>query len=686
MKELQLVYRILRKISDWSVSGYYSEVLVEGSENVLNLQSGVLDGEDITTLNGPVILVSTHHNEMIDIATLAMTMPRIQGERRHVSFWAKESMFKNAITGWVMRSSGAIAVKRNPNKSETGESADKEKQDKRIDDISSLFASTTRALASNKVIGVFPEGTSYTQPRIIQIMPGAARAAVEYDVWRRQNGGQDVVIVPVGIVYTAKSFYQSRLVARFGTPIVVKDYCEELYTPTSSSISANTEDDTAAIRAVTKTIALRIEKDLLEMTVNADDWETLYAASVARDVYFEKGEIPLRTWATNTQQFVNLLATPASTLSVPAADTKRTLIRYFALLHNTGLSHAVLQGLFPLRILPRSTGYPTKSVTPLTDQPFSTDREWKHYHLATLSEHISLRAPSNVLKNAVLTLAILPILPIYLPAFLMSHLVALLATPGEEEGEAQFRSVGGGIGLGIGLTFAKLIGSWIWKTRGGRISAFVLAKARSVVEVVRGSFTGFEGLRIPSVDIAGMKLGAATLFPGVANLKWDVLRNVLVQPMIRTILRGGGWLLLGWCVVKWYNLCTKRAHRTYTYTFAPPARRLWMHHLFILLGFRNSFNPRSISDLFQDPDLSPYLTLPPPPTNAFIRKREQVQVQPDNSNSNSAATAEINSNSRRQRPIPTAKLLMALLCAREEARQAVCLLIDNDEAPVEKMP
>jgi hypothetical protein len=32
--ELKLVYRVLRKISDWSVGGFYSEVHVEGQENV----------------------------------------------------------------------------------------------------------------------------------------------------------------------------------------------------------------------------------------------------------------------------------------------------------------------------------------------------------------------------------------------------------------------------------------------------------------------------------------------------------------------------------------------------------------------------------------------------------------------------------------------------------------------------
>lgn len=32
--ELKIVYRILRKISDWSLSGFFSKVCVKGSKNV----------------------------------------------------------------------------------------------------------------------------------------------------------------------------------------------------------------------------------------------------------------------------------------------------------------------------------------------------------------------------------------------------------------------------------------------------------------------------------------------------------------------------------------------------------------------------------------------------------------------------------------------------------------------------
>ncbi|KAJ8072586.1 hypothetical protein PM082_016145 [Marasmius tenuissimus] len=200
MVELKVVYRILRKISDWTLAGYYDEVEVQGYESVPK--------------DGPIILVSTHHNEIIDIATLAATIPH----RRHISFWAKSSMFKSPVGGSIMSSSGAIPVKRNPNRGT-------DTADSKMVSQSDLFVSTSRALSRGQVIGVFPEGTSYTQPNIVQIMSGAAWAAVEYLKWERgranTNGkneasvssskAEKLVIVPVAIVYTDKSRYLSRV-------------------------------------------------------------------------------------------------------------------------------------------------------------------------------------------------------------------------------------------------------------------------------------------------------------------------------------------------------------------------------------------------------------------------------------------------------------------------------------------
>ena len=122
-------------------------------------------------------------------------------------------MFKNPLVRAVLLSSGSIPVARNPNSTpvpaEVGQSSVNE----------ALFRDTFAALERGEAIGVFPEGTSYTEPSIAQVKDGASRAALEYVRWARETrGGQGkrLQIVPVGIVWTDKTQFQSKVSTRLG--------------------------------------------------------------------------------------------------------------------------------------------------------------------------------------------------------------------------------------------------------------------------------------------------------------------------------------------------------------------------------------------------------------------------------------------------------------------------------------
>lgn len=170
---------------------------------------------------------ATHHNEMIDIATLGkhsslndtqglpftMHIAAMIPYRRPVNFWAKSTMFKNPISGWILSSAGSIPVNRNPN-SIPGENGSQQ-----TDTHHALFKETFQALDDGEVIGVFPEGTSYTEPQIAQVKDGAAWAALEYAKWQRRqetnhkdgSKAKPLRLVPVAIIYTDKSQFQSRV-------------------------------------------------------------------------------------------------------------------------------------------------------------------------------------------------------------------------------------------------------------------------------------------------------------------------------------------------------------------------------------------------------------------------------------------------------------------------------------------
>jgi len=85
--------------------------------------------------------------------------------------------------------------------------------DRKSKDRQELFRGTFEALAKGHAVALFPEGTSYTEPRIMQVKDGAAWAAMEYTTWVQDNPGKasslPITIVPAAIVYTNKSKYRS---------------------------------------------------------------------------------------------------------------------------------------------------------------------------------------------------------------------------------------------------------------------------------------------------------------------------------------------------------------------------------------------------------------------------------------------------------------------------------------------
>ncbi|KAF8206458.1 hypothetical protein K438DRAFT_1714843 [Mycena galopus ATCC 62051] len=299
--ELRLVYRLLRQVSDWALVTFYAEAYVD-APNVPK--------------ESPLIITPCHHNELIDVATLAATVPH----RRKVSFWAKSTTFSVPVFGSILSSSGAIPVRRNPDKADAGTSN------------AALFAASTAALARNRVIGVFPEGTSYTEPAIVQILSGAAWAALEFMRSQHANGKiGSIAIIPVGIVYTDKSKFRSRVRVQYGTPINMA-----LYVPASLFDTPDAEAERAVVKAVMKDV----EAQLLNMTINAPDWETLYAARMARDILWgDERNVKLKDWVVVEQTLVKMFSSHLPlkilrTLSVQNAPSQNT-----SLCCNTPKSH-----------------------------------------------------------------------------------------------------------------------------------------------------------------------------------------------------------------------------------------------------------------------------------------------------------------------------------------------------------
>lgn len=364
-----ILHRILRRIASWAVYSFFTEVRVIGGENV--------------PINGPIIVTATHHNMMLDPAILSSAFPH----HRILHYWSKASLFANPVLSKVLYSTGNIPV------------------DRKSKDRQALFRGTIDALSGGNVVALFPEGTSYTEPRIMQVKEGAAWAALEYTKWTRENpkhASQDpLVIVPCAIVYTNKSKYRSFVIMEFGSPITTMPYFEHVL-----------EADEASRRAAVKHLTRTIEARLLELTINAPDWDTLYVARMARDLLWEdQSSLDRDEYVNISQTLVDLFSTPDAAPNVPAL--RRSLLEYYSLLQSAQLTNSVLSSL----PLPR-----------------------------TLDPHQPVPLPSRLFTLLVLirdTLASLIRLPFFIlplivhsPAYVMGHLGARLVID-EEETQAQ---------------------------------------------------------------------------------------------------------------------------------------------------------------------------------------------------------------------------------------------------------
>jgi len=107
-----------------------------------------------------------------------------------------------------------------------------------------LFKGTFDTFRDDKVVALFPEGTSYTEPKIMQVKDGAAWAALEYaKIQREQPTGtrsKGIVIVPVAIVYTNKSKYRSDVGFRQPINLCIAHWGTRFWPTTESQLLSTT--------------------------------------------------------------------------------------------------------------------------------------------------------------------------------------------------------------------------------------------------------------------------------------------------------------------------------------------------------------------------------------------------------------------------------------------------------------
>jgi 1-acyl-sn-glycerol-3-phosphate acyltransferase len=223
------------------------------SRNALELFYRLTVSGERVPERGPVLLVANHPNSLLDPGMVVAVA------RRPVRFLAKSTLFHMPVIGWLTQGAGAIPVYRQQD--HAGSTA--QNQD--------TFRAVWAALAEGAAVGIFPEGTSHSEPSLVPLKTGAARIALG----AAMRTGGSFPIVPVGLSFRAKETFRSDALAVIGDPV---DW---------SDLAGTSPEDRETVRELTR----RIDEALHEVTVNLERWDDAPLVETAEAIY--AAELPV---------------------------------------------------------------------------------------------------------------------------------------------------------------------------------------------------------------------------------------------------------------------------------------------------------------------------------------------------------------------------------------------------------
>ena len=224
-------------------------------------QVDVLRAETVPAA-GPVLLCINHPNNLIDSLLVAGVL------HRKVHYLATAALFRNPLVARFLSACGAIPVYRKQD--------DPDKMDKNAD----AFAACFRALEQDRLIGIYPEGTTHSESRVQRIKTGAARIALEYQTSGR---GAPLTLIPVGLDFEARKSFRGRVRVSIGERIDVAPYA-----------AIHRESPAQAVEALTSAIQYGMEAEVLHV-VRPDRQdlvravEEIYRGDLIRELQEERG-------------------------------------------------------------------------------------------------------------------------------------------------------------------------------------------------------------------------------------------------------------------------------------------------------------------------------------------------------------------------------------------------------------
>jgi 1-acyl-sn-glycerol-3-phosphate acyltransferase len=169
---------------------------------------------------------------MVDALVIGCTL------QRPVTLTAKATLLEHPLTRTLVRAVGIVPLRRASDDASraAGVPLDPARN-------AAAFSAVLDALQAGRVVLLFPEGKSHSEPELAPIKTGLARMAL---MTRDERQIAALCIIPVGLTFERKWEPRSRVLMHIGTPIPIDDVA-----PNADPVATLTARVNAGLRAVT---------------------------------------------------------------------------------------------------------------------------------------------------------------------------------------------------------------------------------------------------------------------------------------------------------------------------------------------------------------------------------------------------------------------------------------------------
>ncbi len=184
--------------------------------------------------DGPVLLAANHVNALVDAVVVQFACPR------PIHPIARSGLFRSPIFRPILKFIQAVPIQRRRPGAPKNDNAES-------------FARIYEYLDQGRVILIFPEGQSHSDPSLRPLKTGVARLAQGH----AQRTGRPVPVVPVGLTFTHKGRFRADVLVQLGPPLVMSEVEGE---SEEQQVRRFTDEVLAGLKGV---------------TLNVDSWEDL---------------------------------------------------------------------------------------------------------------------------------------------------------------------------------------------------------------------------------------------------------------------------------------------------------------------------------------------------------------------------------------------------------------------------